>query len=239
MNIRKLQFHPIFMGLGLLSLIACSGMSSGGGPVGSGGSLDGGALGGGGTGVGGNGSGGGGPLGGGPLGDTGGSGGGAQPSTQQSSDNIGGGCARFYHVKLKVLHNGSEEACTVATAVTYRVNADDFTTTGTGTYAPPEEDGDPKVTVNIGYPITQTLACIAGQWQTAEPIFFRAVCQNYDVTIYATWQRQGKGHASNTFQGAPVPNENNDPIPIELTLDLGQDSYHVPLEDMVNAPAVY
>jgi hypothetical protein len=234
MNLRKHHFNSIFIGVTLLALAACSGMSPsgggaagdvGGGPVGGGGDF---SVGGGG--VGGDGSGG---------GDLPGGGGGpgtgqGAPGSQQSGDNIGGGCVRRYQVKLKVLRNGSEEGCTGV--VYYRRPVDSVTTEGV--MAPSEEgDGNPKVTVTIGHPVTHSMACIAGQWQTAEPVFFRAVCSNYDVTAQAAWQQNGKLYSSNTYQGAPLMPEDYSPVLIELTMDLGNDGHlnHVPLEDAENA----
>ena len=236
MNLRKHHFNSFFIGGSLLALIACSGMSPGGGgapgdvggPVGGGGALDG---------SGGSGVGGGSGLPGGPLGDAGGSGGEAVPSTQQSSDSIGGGCARSYQVKVKVLHNGAEEACVAGASA--RMYGGDVRADTTGTvYDPIDADGDPKVTVTLGYPISQTLTCISGVWQTADPVFFRAVCKNYDVSVVANWNRNGKSHSSEVYQGAPQPPGDLQPIPIDLTIDLGHDSHinHTPFyEPAVNA----
>lgn len=226
MNLRKFHFNSIFIGATLLAVAACSGMSPGGGaPGGVGGALDGGN--GDASGVGG-GSG----LPGGPLGDSGGGAGGeAVPSTQQSSDSIGGGCARSYQVKLKVLHNGSEEACNAMTARVY--GGDVSVPTSGGVFDEVETDGDPKVTVTLGLPVTRPLVCISGVWQTAEPVFFRAVCSNYDVTAVASWQRKGKSYSSDTYQGAPIPPPDYQPIPIDVTIDLGKDipANHIQFED--------
>ena len=174
---------------------------------------------------------------------TGGAGGGqAGPSTQQSNDNIGGGCVRSFHVKLKVLHNGSEEACTVATTLMFG-GGDVIANNGGGVYAPVDEeaDGPPKVTVSPAgaMPATQSLSCVEGRWQTTDPFFFRAVCTaGHDVTANANWRHNGQTHLSNTYSGAPTKEPGDyTPIPLELTIDLGNDShlYQYDSENSVNA----
>ncbi|HEX5034610.1 MAG TPA: hypothetical protein VFW62_09030, partial [bacterium] len=141
---------------------------------------------------------------------TGGAGGGqAGPSTQQSNDNIGGGCVRSFHVKLKVLHNGSEEACTVATTLMLYGGGDVTANSGGGVYAPVDEDADgpPKVTVSPAGALanTQSLSCVEGRWQTTDAFFFRAVCSaGHDVTASATWRHKGQTYLSNIYSGAPT-----------------------------------
>ncbi|HEX5035428.1 MAG TPA: hypothetical protein VFW62_13190 [bacterium] len=162
-------------------------------------------------------------------GDTGGQ---AQPSTQQSSEGIGAPCIINFQVSVKTTRNGVPEACSNAVA---RVNLDNFTVDD-GEVAPPDlPPTGPTVTMKFlltaednPFNVTESKGtqCIGGVWQT-ETFLFRYPGKALDcsvfhqVTAQAAWLKDGKNLSSNTFQGPPVPEaDENFIVPLEVTLEL-------------------
>lgn len=209
----------------LLGLTACTGMNPGGAELGSapapisiGNSLDGGSS------VAGD------------LPEDTGQGAGV-PSTQQSNDGIGlpASCFTAFKIRVRVMENGEEQACIVSTNRSYgEVAAPQGLT-----YAPLEDLSTPLVTLTFSHRLTRptpsvgvksgNAKCFQGVWQT-ETMVFHWSCEEYRVKAQARWSVDGSLLSSSIHEETTTRKGGlEDPIPLEITVNLGSDSFNADL----------
>ncbi|HEX5035429.1 MAG TPA: hypothetical protein VFW62_13195, partial [bacterium] len=158
------------------------------------------------------------------------------PSTQQSNDGIGipSSCFTAFKVRVKVLDNGEEQGCLVSARSFGEVSAPQG-----GSYAPLEDLSTPLVTLTFSHRLTRpepsvdvkmlNAKCFQGAWQT-EAMVFHWTCGEYRVKAQARWSVDG-GLLSSTIheETSTRKGELDNPIPLEITLNLGSDSFNADL----------